>query len=644
MQASDFLLAVLEWGVANLFVLGLTTIAWQRLRVDSRRVDPLVFGFLFLFLTTLLVMLFGLAGWLHRTPLLVVSIVGCVAMGWAWRGGRLFATSPWRGDLIRLGSSLRELVACKRKGPGLWLTDLLLFVLVLAQCARMAVRVWYLPPYVWDTLSYHLPNVAEWVQNHRLVIFDTPVDRTFWPANFELFETWFVLFPHHDYLVDAAGIPFYLLAGASVYSIARTLELSRRCALVAALAYAYTPAVAIHATTGKNDLAIAALYLFMAALILDGGRRRTRPLRRLTLLWLALCLAIGTKVTIVFIGPGLLLLALWAWRGSSPELPEADPKPCREAPDAGRTLRLTLVGGAGLVVAGYWFMRNGLVFGNPFYPTDFHLFGHLIFGSGEGQSQQGTISLTALVQNLEALFREKIFDSSGPYHHSLTDMTGWGWFGFCCGLPALAYGLLARAPVRWLAGGFALSLVGLLACVSPDPWNMRFALWFPALLALGFVLTVSRLRIRAMRRIFYLLALTCLTLNFIGTLDIGFLTPRAWKAMAALPLAERSAAALGPYFGSRYLRALEAIPRDEVIGYHVNYNGWIYPLYDADLSRRIRFVPIHHDTDVAEAMRQRDLRYLFVSLPPPIARFRIAAAVAAGSLHQIGENLYVRQD
>ncbi|MCP4656778.1 MAG: hypothetical protein GY856_15300 [bacterium] len=640
MQASDFLLALLEWGVANLFVLGLTTLAWQRLRVGSRSVDPLVFGFLYLFLTTLLVMLFGLAGWLHRTPLVVVSLVGCVAMGWAWRSGRLFDTSQVRAGLIRLGSALRELGGFQRKGPGLFLTDLLLVSLVFAQFARLAVRVWYLPPYVWDTLSYHLPNVAEWVQNHRLVIFDTPVDRTFWPANFELFETWFVLFPHHDYLVDAAGIPFYLLAGAGVYSIARTLGLSRRFALVAALLYVYTPAVAIHATTGKNDLAIAAVYLFMAALILDGGRRRTHPERRSLLLWLALCLAIGTKVTIVFIVPGLLLLALWAWRGSREEgqpICSADESPSR-------TLLVSLVGGAGLVVAGYWFTRNSLVFGNPFHPTDFHLFGHLIFGTGEGQGQQGTISFTSLAQNLEALLREKIFDSAGPYHHSLTDMTGWGWFGFCCGLPALAYGLIARAPVRWLAGGFLVSLVGLLACVSPDPWNMRFALWFPALLALSFVLAVSRLRIRAIRRSFYLLATTCLALNFIGTLDIGFLPPRAWKLMAGLPLAERSAAALGPYFGSRYMRALEAIPREEVIGYNVNYNGWIYPLYDADLSRRILFVPIHHDTDVAEAMLQRDLRYLFVSLPPPVARFRIAAAVATGGLKQIGENLYVRQD
>ncbi|MCP4686185.1 MAG: hypothetical protein GY867_12170, partial [bacterium] len=78
--------------------------------------------------------------------------------------------------------------------------------------------------------------------------------------------------------------------------------------------------------------------------------------------------------------------------------------------------------------------------------------------------------------------------------------------------------------------------------------------------------------------------------------------------------------------------------------YHVNDNGWIYPLYDADLSRRIRFVPIHPTTDVAEAMRRRDLRYLFVSLPPPAARLRIAAAAATGDLQQIGENLYVRQD
>ena len=61
-------------------------------------------------------------------------------------------------------------------------------------------------------------------------------------------------------------------------------------------------------------------------------------------------------------------------------------------------------------------MRNALVFGNPFYPTDFRLFGQLICGTGTGQSQQGTFSLLGLGQNLSTLLGEKIFDRWWPFH------------------------------------------------------------------------------------------------------------------------------------------------------------------------------------------------------------------------------------
>ena len=227
MSASATLWSLAQWAVANLFVLGLTAHVWSRVRVGSRHVDPLVFCFLFLFLTTAVVMLCGLAGVLHPTPIWIASAIGCAALAWSARGEiRAFSKEA----LERLGRARRGF----RRPDGI---DLLFAVAGLAVAVRIAVHVWYLPPYVWDTLSYHLPKVAEWVQNHRLVTFETAVDRTFWPANFELFETWFVLFFHHDFLVDLAAVPFYLLGCASVYAIARLVGLDRRWGTAAAFIY-----------------------------------------------------------------------------------------------------------------------------------------------------------------------------------------------------------------------------------------------------------------------------------------------------------------------------------------------------------------------------------------------------------------------
>lgn len=626
MSAAAFIWPLLQWAIANLFVLALTVHVWRRLRVGSRHLDPLIFGFLFIFLITALVMLCGLAGVLDPTPIWIASAAGCALAGW-------LARAEIRGWLDKLRH--RRWQAHR----GSWL-DLLFAAAALAVAVRIAIHVWYLPPYVWDNLSYHLPKVAEWVQSHRLVIFETPIDRTYYPANFELFTTWFVLFPHHDFLIELASVSFYLLACASVYAIARLLGLDRRWGVAAALVYGLTPAPLQHATSGKNDLPIAALFLFLVAALLDAKNDAGHPRRRLLLIFLVLCLAIGIKPYVAFLAPGLAVAAVWALRG----------KPWRawaEAWAAGRARSswpaLVLVAVA-LLLAGYWFLRNALVFGNPVYPAEPRIAGRALFGSVGWERQQGVLfSLDALTQNLRLLFGRKIFDTS-QFHFSLRDMTGWGWFAFVCGWPTLVWGALTSATVRWLAGAFFLSLFSLLACVNPDAWNMRFAQWFPALFAVSFLLVMRQVRVPALRRSFYALTLVCLLLNFVGTLDIGKLPPWMWLRMARLPVAERSTAALGLFIGRGYYDALRTIPAGEAIGYNTNYNGWVYPLYDADLSRSVRYVPVDAGTDVVKAMRARGVRYLFTALPPPAARARIERTAASGALRKIGEGLYVLAD
>jgi len=636
MHAQDLLLPLLPWAVANLFVLGLALVVREPLRVGHRRLDLLTLGFLHIFLTTLVVMLCGLAGWLDRMPIFLVSLAGLLT-GWAWHRLRgPHPANPW-SQLRRGAAALGKLrpLALITASQRPW-TGVFLLLLILIQAVRLAVHVWYLPPYVWDVLSYHLPRVAEWVQHHGLVIFDTPVARSFWPANHELFQSWFVLFPHHDFLIDAADIPFYLLAAGSVYSAARSLGLNRRLGVFAALLYAYTPAVALHATACKNDLAIAAIYLFVLALLLDWRERSTHLRRRLVLIWLALCLAVGTKATIAFLVPGLLVVAFQGLRARR----EVEPEPASRSPR--RTLGLAAAGAAGLLIGGFWYLRNLAVFHNPFHPTSFRLFGRLIFGTGSGLEQQGSLSLTSLVRDLDLLLHEKIFDFRDAFTAELHEITGWGWFVFCCGWPILVYGILRERRVRWLAGCFLLSLACLLAAVSPDPWNMRFALWFPALPALSFALVIGRLRIPALRRTFYLLAMACLALNLLGTLDIGRLSPAVWKAMAGMGVAERSTAKLGLYIGGSYGRALATVPPEEVLGFNVNPNGWIYPLYGADYSRRIRYVPIDPVTEIPAAMRQRGVWYLFVSRPFPQELEQVEALLSRGGLQKIGDGLWVR--
>src|SRR6185436_10571518 len=88
---------------------------------------------------------------------------------------------------------------------------------------RLLIQVWFFAPHVGDTISYHLPKVAEWVRAGALVREAGSDPRASFPAGFELIETWWVLFLHHDLLIEMAGLEFLLLGAAGAYAVAREL-------------------------------------------------------------------------------------------------------------------------------------------------------------------------------------------------------------------------------------------------------------------------------------------------------------------------------------------------------------------------------------------------------------------------------------
>ena len=89
-----------------------------------------------------------------------------------------------------------------------------------------------------------------------------------------------------------------------------------------------------------------------------------------------------------------------------------------------------------------------------------------------------------------------------------------------------------------------------------------------------------------------------------------------FERMLSLPLSDRSAASLRINMPGEYENALEIVPNDAVLGYDIKSNGFIYPLYRADLSQAIVYVPVSLERtcdELAQAMEERGTRYLFVA-------------------------------
>src|SRR6185436_19653514 len=128
-----------------------------------------------------------------------------------------------RGAVIA-GASAAAIVVLLRFGPHRDLPRVhwreagpLLGAVLAAVAIRLLVQVWVFTPHLADALSYHLPKVAEWVQAGALTRELGAHTHVTFPAGFELIETWWVVFPHHDVLIEMAGVEFVVLAFFAVW-------------------------------------------------------------------------------------------------------------------------------------------------------------------------------------------------------------------------------------------------------------------------------------------------------------------------------------------------------------------------------------------------------------------------------------------
>ena len=625
------LLRLIQMGIGNLFVLGVTIHLFRLLRTTVLHLDIPIFGFLWIFSATLFTFLLGIFGFLAPVPMAAVSLVGLLLMG--------LHILRKRERYLATFVSLRE--KCKR--PRLTVVGVLLATAAILQLLRITFHVWYTPPYVHDTLTYHLPNVAEWVQKGRIHAISTPVLRSYWPATFEVFESWFVVFLHNDLLIQLGCVSCYLLAVTSVYAICRGLNFGKHLSAGVALLYAYTPSVAIHATSCKNDMAVAGMYLFAMALLvhlLRVGDSSKFPLsRRLLLIAMAFCYGIGTKAYAVFIAPGLILLgivALAKHRLLKKAILSLHPK---NISSTSRSILYTsLVLGSG-VLTFYWYVRNYMIFDNPFYPADFKLFGHLIFGSGAppdpGTSAQSSFSFHSMWQNARNLVTFKILDQFRIYT-DLNRITGWGWFNFACGVSAVIYGLLFDRRVRFIIVCFVISLLSLLGWVFVDDWHGRFLHFFPPVFAIAFGALLICLRIRWATLPLVALAIVCSFFNYLAVLNVGVFSKDDLGRLMALPPLERSLVNANidyPWVtGSAYRKVLNHVPENEIIGYSLKKNDVIYPLYGSNLSRRLHYLPVS-PVSLVDSMNLYGIRYLY--FPRAAERF-IGEWVYPYGAHQIG--------
>lgn len=225
-----------------------------------------------------------------------------------------------------------------------------------------------------DPLTFHLPNIARWIQDGTVWQIDQFVPLLAhgnYPNNGDVLLLSAVLPWHNDFLVRLP-ITFYLVVLAvAVFAVARELRASSAAAVLAAAAIVSLPVVGL-ATIPRAlpDTLMWSTYTCGTLFLL----RHARTCRRSDLVVAAAALAVacGTKWYGVSSVP--VLLAVWV---------VARLVHARRAADPGAVARVVrdglLVGGLAFLGTVVWLVRNWVLSGNPVFPLNVELFGVTIF-------------------------------------------------------------------------------------------------------------------------------------------------------------------------------------------------------------------------------------------------------------------------
>jgi hypothetical protein len=207
-------------------------------------------------------------------------------------------------------------------------------------------------PRDYDSLTYHIPLIDQWLHAHSLYAPDCGHWST--PGNNEVLGLWLVGPFTGDFLIHLNNLPATLLLAASTVSFGSRLGLTRPLACLGGLAVVCNFIVLRQLTDAENDVAAAAcfvaavLYAFRYA---DGGRRAD-----LLLAGVSLGLLAGVKF--YALGYAVLAGACLVFLAAS----------AHGARAAGTALLAGVAGG--LAFGGYWYVRNLAAVGSPIYPRE----------------------------------------------------------------------------------------------------------------------------------------------------------------------------------------------------------------------------------------------------------------------------------
>ncbi len=252
-------------------------------------------------------------------------------------------------------------------------------------------------PLEYDSVSYHLPFIAKWLQTGNLATpyftaFSSPLG--YYPSNYELLDLWTAVPFNSDYFFHLLNFPLLILLALAVYGICRNFKISRKIGVISTGLIFYMPIFLKQAGTPLVDLFFTLTFVLTIYFLQEILKNKNEPLD-----FLAFGLCVGLFIGTKYLGlpyatiPILLLLIL----------------SCAPSQRKGKLKGLLIIIIGIFLTGSFFYLRNWLTTGNPIFPVEISLFGKQIFEGYQNVNQ--FIDSSALIRHLNNLPELKKFTS-----------------------------------------------------------------------------------------------------------------------------------------------------------------------------------------------------------------------------------------
>jgi hypothetical protein len=470
-----------------------------------------------------------------------------------------------------------------------------------------ALHVWVIflagifPPYAYDEFYYHMPIVAQIIQERTILPASSSIVWiNAYPRFSEMLSVWTSIFLHRDTWADLAMLPFWSFGGLAMYAIARKFGATRAWGVLCAALWWFCPAVFIQAKSTYNDVMVAALWAMALCFILPARKKDEPHDRRLPLLMTALAAGLlpATKISGLLFAAALFALLFFALllQRASRRIAMAS---------------LATFAAIAMCAGGIWFVVNTLGHVNLVYPVPVKVLGRTLL-QGEDFAVNAIIDGEAKIAGgiAPALRHASAWFDAGNSFVIGERFSGFGplWAGV--GLPALLVGIVVAAWRRhWMLVGMVGVSVLLLAAI-PASWTPRYGLFLIAVSAGGLALLEPWLRPRA-RGIAKLLVVGLSAISIALAVDMGSFDAKRIRTFAQLPESERIATRWDAgAFGATHQQLARLTQEKSVT---VAYAGFMlpYPLWGEDFRNRVIHVPLLNDAEYFDVLKVTGVNYFF---------------------------------